>query len=119
MSWTKIRKEVIERYDGHCGYCGDKPEKLQVDHIHPQCRKWVLEKKGLSIDDPSNLMPACAKCNNYKHNMTLETFRKELAEQVTRARATSVNFRTAERFKQITITESPIIFYFESFTRES
>lgn len=117
MSWYKIREEVIKRFDGHCGYCGDKPEKLQVDHIQPQCRSWVLEKKGKSINDPTNLMPACAKCNNFKSNWTLERFREEISQQVTRARSSSVNFRTAERFKQIKITESPIMFYFESFTK--
>ena len=119
MSWHKIRQEVINRFNGHCGYCGDKPDRLQVDHIQPQCRKWVLEKRGVSIDDPSNLMPACAKCNNFKSNMTLETFRKEISKQVDRARSYSVNFRTAERFKQITVTESPIIFYFESFANKT
>jgi hypothetical protein len=60
-----------------------------------------------------NLMPACPSCNNYKMSLQLETFRRELAESVRKARDYSVNFRFAERFGLVEVKEQPIVFYFE------
>jgi len=101
----KLREQVKAKYDHHCGYCGEKPEKLQIDHIR------AIEYGG--TDDIENLMPSCFACNNYKNVLSLETFRKNLEEQVTRARKTSVNFRLAEKYGQITVKEFPIMFHFE------
>lgn len=101
----KIRLQVKSRYDGHCGYCGAKPERLQVDHIKP-----FVHGGG---DNPSNLMPACFGCNNYKMNFDLEQFRREIAAQVRRARDYSLNFRLAEKFGLVAATEKPVVFYFE------
>lgn len=101
----KIREQVKARYDGHCGYCGEKPEKLQIDHIR------AVDHGG--TDDIENLMAACFACNNYKNVLSLEVFRRELQEQVARGRKNSVNFRLAEKYKQLTVHEVPIKFYFE------
>ena len=101
----KVREQVKAKYDHKCGYCGEKPEKLQIDHIR------AVDHGG--TDDIENLMAACFACNNYKNVLSLEVFRRELQEQVTRGRKTSVNFRLAEKFGQITVKEFPIKFYFE------
>lgn len=107
----KIREEVKARFGGRCGYCGVFAEKLHIDHVVPVAREqWI---KGSEPNRPENLMPACFSCNNYKHTMSLETFRREIAQQVNRAKEKSVNFRLALRFGQIAITETPIKFYFE------
>nr|WP_233341334.1 DNA Repair ATPase [Escherichia coli] len=39
--------------------------------------------------------------------------RKEISRRVERAVAYSVNFRTAERFGLIEVTEKPVVFWFE------
>jgi hypothetical protein len=65
-----------------------------------------------------NLFPACAPCNLFKATFTLETFRRQVAEQAERARQYSVNFRTAERFGQLQVTPSPIVFWFERYREE-
>lgn len=101
----KIREQVKAKFGGKCGYCGELPDKLQVDHIVP------VEFGG--TDDIENLNPACFACNNYKNVLSVESMRKHLQEQVTRARKTSVNFRLAERYGQLTVHEKPIKFYFE------
>ncbi len=60
-----------------------------------------------------NLFPACAPCNLFKGALSVEGMRKEISRQVERARAYSVNFRTAERFGLIEVTEKPVVFWFE------
>jgi len=44
---------------------------------------------------------------------SVEEFRKELEKQVERGRNSSVNFRTAERFGQIVVKTTPIVFWFK------
>lgn len=41
--------------------------------------------------------------------------RKEISYQIERARAYSVNFRTAERFGLIEIVDKPVVFWFEQY----
>lgn len=102
-----VRDQVWDKTSGHCAYCGLvlKSKGWHVDHVIPVA--------GGGPDDICNFMPACAKCNNYKTSMSLEQFRRELSLQVTRARKYSVNFRLAEVYGQITVHETPIVFYFE------
>jgi hypothetical protein len=103
----ELRSQVLEKTSGLCGYCGEELSEKgwHVDHIIP------VASSG--PDDIMNLMPACSKCNNYKSSLTLEQFRHEIQMQVERARKYSVNFRMAERFKQITVNETKIMFHFE------
>ncbi|MGQ4893504.1 MAG: HNH endonuclease [Candidatus Njordarchaeia archaeon] len=65
------RKEVFNKYNGHCAYCGCEItfDNFQVDHIWPK-----IFNGDDSID---NLMPACKECNHYKRALDLETFRNE------------------------------------------
>ena len=107
----KIRDEVKSRFGGRCGYCGQETERLCVDHVIPIFSSHRHADKNLN--DPSNLMPACFSCNNYKTSHDLESFRQELSIQVKRAREHSLNFRLAERFGLIEVTEKPIRFFFE------
>jgi 5-methylcytosine-specific restriction endonuclease McrA len=102
-----LRERVKARFDGRCGYCGEKPKTLVIDHIVPV--------QGGGSSNESNLMPACASCNNYKMTHRLEFFRSELADQVVRLRRYSVNFRLAERFGLVSETGAKIVFYFERF----
>lgn len=106
-----IRAQVLGRFNGLCGYCGNKPDKLQVDHVHPVCRDYRFVG---DVNDIKNLMPSCGLCNNYKLNMTLEQFRRDLGRSIELARKYSVNFRNAERFGMVTINSmDKVVFYFE------
>ena len=65
----ELRIKVYEKYDGHCAYCGKEIayEDMQVDHQQP--------KRHGGKDTIDNLFPACRRCNHYKRDMNLETFR--------------------------------------------
>lgn len=103
----EVRDEVFEKCSGHCAYCGEELQKSwHMDHVIPVVYG--------GPDDIINLMPSCSKCNNYKNAWSLEEFRRQLQMQVTRARKYSMNFRMAERYKQVVVQETPIVFYFET-----
>lgn len=106
-----IRDAVKNKYGGRCAYCGEIPEKMTIDHIHPVARAHM--DRSLDVNSVENLMPACFSCNNYKMSFSLEQLRSFLQDQVRMARKYSVNFRLAERYGLISITEKPIVFYFE------
>lgn len=65
----KLRQQVYDKCNGHCGYCGRAIEykAMQVDHIFPKCCR--------GGDTIENLMPTCRRCNHYKRANTLENFR--------------------------------------------
>lgn len=109
----KLKDLVKNKYQGHCAYCGCKPEKLCIDHLIPVMKSHWLEREGKSVNDLENLMPSCYQCNNYKLSFTLEQFRDSLQTQVKMARKYSVNFRFAEKYGLVDIKEKPIKFYFE------
>ncbi len=109
-----LRTKVLERFGGRCGYCGHENSKLHIDHIVPVAATY--RHKGVDLNDESNLMPACAPCNNYKLVMSLEVFRGNLQRQVSMARQYSVNYRFAERYGLVVQTDKPIVFHFEKET---
>ena len=101
-----VRDRVKNMYGGRCAYCGTTPSKLCIDHVEPIAALW-----GTNVE--SNLKPACFQCNNFKSVLSLEEFRNQLQCQVDRAREYSVNFRFAEKYEQVIVSETPIVFYFE------
>ncbi len=107
------RIAVYNKYSGHCAYCGEEItlKNFQVDHKHPKCLSHF--EPDLDTNRQDNLMPACRKCNNHKAGMRLELFRSEIGRQVERLKK-NTQFCRALRYKQIKITESSIIFYFET-----
>lgn len=111
----EVRDRIKQKFEGHCAYCGCRPEKLQIDHLVPVARG---SNTGFHHNAETNLMPACFSCNNYKVTHDLENFRTEISKQIERAREYSVNFRTAERFGFIKIQQPPVIyFYFELYNK--
>lgn len=128
------RQKIFDKYNGRCAYCGCELQKgWHVDEIEPVLRyiKYRRDGKGrimtnqngndikdVFITHPErfnidNQNPACARCNGWKSTFDLETFRKEIGEQVKRARAYSCNFRMAESFGLIQETGIKVKFYFE------
>ena len=108
----KLREKIRMKYGGRCAYCGKEMGRtFQVDHIKSQyMAKW---EKECRVHEEDNLNPACRRCNNYKLSWSLEELRRELSQQVIRARRSSLNFRLAEDFGLITETNAPVVFYFE------
>ena len=102
-----IRDQVKQKYNGRCGYCGEKKDVLQIDHVVP-----IAHFHG--TNDISNLMPACISCNNYKDVFSVEQFRSEISQQVERLRKYSMNFRLAERYGLVVETTQKVEFYFET-----
>ena len=129
----KQRIELHGKYGGKCAYCGcELPPKWHADHIKPVVREfefirkercWKSQSTGIltnpQLDIMDNLNPSCPECNHYKSSMPLESFRRELAQQVARAEKSSKNFRFAWKYNQVKITPSPIVFYFEIFKKEN
>jgi len=133
MKLSKLqRQELRMRFGGKCAYCGcELPEKgWHADHVQAVLRKLEFgdrQPNGMrkivatgehwkpENDTKENLFPACAPCNLFKASFGLEGFREQITQQAERARLYSVNFRTAERFGQVQVTESPIVFWFEKY----
>lgn len=101
------RQEVYKKCNGHCAYCGCKIEikQMQVDHVQP------ISVNG--IDAMENYLPACRSCNNYKHSMTLETFRNLAGRWHENLLRDSAAYRMAFRFRRITPRMDEVKFYFE------
>lgn len=59
-------KELIEKFDHRCAYCGRKNAKLERDHKIP------LSRGGAHT--ASNIVPACRWCNAHKATMTDKEF---------------------------------------------
>ena len=125
MKMSKKRQAIFDKSGGKCWYCGCELVKgWHADHIEPIRRYKDIEItddgvrhfttcENPHLDTIDNMVPACRKCNLFKGVFSIEGFRKELSYQIERARDYSVNFRNAERFGLITVTNKPVVFWFE------
>ena len=123
MKLTKPQREALRlKYNGLCAYCGNPlGDRWHADHFEPLLRQdWLKKRYGLerSPDHPGrdrldNLMPACAPCNLYKLNRSLEDFRRELSNMVDALERRESTFRHALRFGLMEKTPKPIVFHFE------
>jgi len=68
--WYALRKQVFERDNYTCVYCGKRGGKLEADHKIPFSRG--------GKDTLDNLVTCCQKCNRQKHDKTPEEFKKWL-----------------------------------------
>ena len=79
MSDKELRRQVYNKTNGQCTYCGMKLKFISngesdpgqngftIDHVKP------ISRGG--TEDTDNLVPACHECNNLKAQRTLENFR--------------------------------------------
>jgi 5-methylcytosine-specific restriction endonuclease McrA len=107
------RMQVYEKYGGHCAYCGKKIEykDMQVDHIAPLCRGY----HGVGFperDCMENYNPSCRRCNYYKTDMSLESFRIALLKLHERM-LTTLKYKVAADYGIIKIKPWDGVFYFE------
>lgn len=111
-----IRKQVYEKYGGHCAYCGCKLEykDMQVDHIEPL---YVHEKEYASgkadfLDDVCNLIPACRMCNFYKSTYSIEEFRERIETIQDRLKKMFI-YRLALKYGIVEENSGKVEFFFE------
>ncbi len=132
-----VQAELRMKFGGRCAYCGCKlPEKgWHADHVEPVRRDFELVRAPVGsgvthvarstgkvmhpeLHAIENLFPSCAPCNLFKGAFSVEGMRNEITKQVERARAYSVNFRTAERFGLLHIVVKPVVFWFEQYNEQ-
>lgn len=103
----KIRKQVYEKYNRHCAYCGCelKYKDMEVDHVIP-----VYGKDG--GNDIDNLLPSCRMCNFYKGIADIEYLRKRLETLHERLRKPFI-YRLALKYGLIEEHKKKVKFYFE------
>ena len=58
------RKNIFQRDNNSCQYCGQKNKKLSIDHVFPRSRG--------GTDNWENVITACLQCNVMKGNRTPE-----------------------------------------------
>lgn len=125
MKLTKDERETVgAMFGGRCAYCGDPlPDRWHADHVEPVLRDmhyvfgkgWVPNGKVLAPENHrlSNIMPSCPPCNIDKHRMSLEEWRKKLADGCNVLRRHNPTYRHSLRFGLVSETGSSITFYFE------
>lgn len=125
---TKAQRVALkEKFGGRCAYCGEVlPERgWHADHVEPVLRKskWVNGKGFVHTGEfwnpkanrEDNYFPTCRACNLDKMSSSLESWRKILEDKAGVCRRNYSCFRHAERFGLVTVTEKPIVFWFEQY----
>lgn len=127
MEWrgTKRQKDALRaKFGGRCAYCGGELDRMHADHMDPvtridrDCmgRPLPAEERRLIHPDRNvvdNMMPACPPCNLHKGGYKLEQWREYLQRSAEIVRKQTSTFRAGERFGVITVSDAPIVFYFE------
>jgi len=114
----KQRKQIFDKYDGRCAYCGcELTSKFHVDHIEPIRRNsdGTCLKPNESIE---NLNPACPSCNIMKHSYSLEYFRETIKKFVNSLNLYNNQYKFAKKYGLVQETEKEVIFYFETLKNE-
>lgn len=115
MSRKNVRHIVYNKYEGRCAYCGcTLSSRWHVDHLIPVIR--CLRTKAITRpehDTVENMMPSCPSCNIDKSSMTLESWRKVIANRIKVLNRDVSAYRFAKKFKLVNETNNPVVFYFE------
>lgn len=125
MKLTKVQREIIrQKYRGKCAYCGiDLPKIWHVDHLEPVCRNPYGPEKGKmlfeSLDTLENLMPSCPPCNQYKHSLGLEGWRKMIEDLPNNLERNNHTYRHALRFGLVRPIKRKVTFHFENATAQT
>lgn len=109
---AKERREIWNKTNRRCGYCGARVslEEMQVDHMRPLARGGSNRSK--------NLICSCPYCNEYKAARSVEQFRHAVKYSVTVLENESLAYRNATRFGLIRKTNNGCEFYFERIERK-
>lgn len=118
MNRKELRLKVLNKYNGHCAYCGCEITlaDMQIDHIIP--RKSFEDKKQAVDDSIDNYNPSCRLCNHYKRAESIEVFRDwSLGGVIDRLKKIYI-FRVALKYHMIEIKGWNHKFYFEQFKKK-
>ena len=118
------REKIRSMFDGRCAYCGvELGDRWHADHIEPVERvlKFVRDKGLVATGEfhrpqnhrIENIWPACPPCNIDKHTLTIEQWRKKLADACNVLRRNQPTYRHALRFGLVEETGNGIRFHFE------
>jgi 5-methylcytosine-specific restriction endonuclease McrA len=121
------RATLRNKFNGRCGYCGESMVKMQADHIAPVTRLIndvggnPLPASEQRMMNPErnvvgNMMPACPQCNNSKGGYSLEGWRDLLERSAEIVAREKPIFRAGVRMGVISVSDAPVIFYFERAT---
>lgn len=101
------RKQIYERMDRRCAYCGQRLEyeDMHVDHVKP------LAKGGPDIIP--NMVCSCEYCNRYKGSRDVESFRRAIYRSLGALERDSLAYRNSIKYGLIRRTHAPVVFYFE------
>ena len=107
----ELRERVWNKYSRRCAYCGNKLryKDMQVDHLIP--RRGGRANKGV-VEKFENYMPSCWRCNNYKRNRSLETFRRLLKTLHKRLDKLYL-VKVAHDYGMLAVTKFDGVFWFE------
>lgn len=94
--WSDFMR-VARRFNYCCAYCGEKPDRLDPDHVTP------LSRGGLNVI--GNLLPACTRCNSSKGALTLAEWEAERGRRHQPPRATSWS-NDDSRYFHLTATQA-------------
>lgn len=125
--WTGSKKQraaLRAKFGGRCAYCGGLLDKMQADHLAPVTRitmdPWsrplpAAERRLLNPERNvvDNMMPACPPCNNSKGGYSLEGWRDLISRSAEIVAREKPIFRAGVRFGRITVSQEPVVFYFE------
>ena len=109
------RQAIYNKYKDskgcHCAYCGKviTIKEMQIDHIIPKARGWKLT----NVNDYENCNPACASCNLYKRNHSLEGFRKKYLGMLDKRLAKQFTVKIAIDYGIVTLQPWNRLFHFE------
>ncbi len=78
--WSDFMR-IARRFNYCCAYCGEKPERLDPDHVVP------LSRGGPNTT--TNLLPSCPQCNSQKRDLLLHEWEQERIDRNLPPRATS------------------------------
>lgn len=111
----KQREKIFHKYGGKCAYCGDDlGKRWHADHLEPVIRCLRTgEPTKPENDNFENMMPACPSCNIDKSSMSLETWRKVIANKINVLNRDVNVFKFAKRFGLVAETNASVTFYFE------
>jgi 5-methylcytosine-specific restriction endonuclease McrA len=109
----KTRKQVYDKYNGHCAYCGCEMaiKDMQIDHLVSQ---FSSVYHGNQVDNSlGNLMPSCRQCNYYKQTLSLEEFRHQVGLVLSETWKKSFVVRLAMKYGMAIENKWDGKFYFE------
>lgn len=110
-----IRRQVYDKYNGRCAYCGCRLDikDMQVDHIDSvYVASYFRQEK---VDDSiGNYIPACRACSYYKSADTIDGFRERIKYTLQHTCVNTFQAKLAIKYGIITVKPWNGKFYFEN-----